>query len=356
MPNKQIVRLSKLFLWPEPARFQAYPEFLVLIDPEEPYKHMHDVARRAGGQRMLDDTHVKHENIVRNLPGLEYNKEHEPVIRGVGLMQKTGKQFFLSDWGRQLRDAYLEDSTGIAWKVILASNLLSREPRIRSMVRIISRSDGVLKFPQGGFFTGRYKQAELIMGDKVYRPFVDQQECQQNLQQLIIDLGYWALGSWQQEIAEGKIIYSGADKESITATGLSMAMKAAFTLFKHLDLVDEYDGELQWRNVTAAQLLGDELAQDFGWDKGIILDTLRIVKDLIGQLTADNGFLVASQLINRMEERGIAESEKTLAKLLDAGHIRLEAWDYGQMRHGRGLFGEPDKQLLKLSIYGGERT
>jgi len=353
MRKQYVVRLSKLFLWPEPSRFQAYPEFLKLVDPEETYLHMADVARRAG-HRMLDNRHIKHENIVRNLPGLEYNKAGEPVIRGVGIFVKEGKEYRLSEWGRRLREEYLSDPGGRKWKITLAQNLLLREPRIRSMVYILSKPGGVLRFPQSGFFTGGYLLAELEAGDKIYRPFVEGKMSAQNIQGLLNNLGAWSLGAWKKVLPGHEFVYfEGADKPQITVTWLSTATKAAFGLFFNLGLVSEFSGQIRWNIDKARQLLGPELAIDFNWGYTSQGSLLEIVVDTIKRLKADNDYLVASQLLNELRQQGIDQPEKELAGLIDRGLIRLEAWDYGQSRHGRGLFGDPGKQLVKFRIYEG---
>ncbi|MGE5389786.1 MAG: hypothetical protein ACM3PE_01860 [Deltaproteobacteria bacterium] len=355
MENRPVVHLSKLFLWPETTRFQAYPEFLCQVDPEEGYQHMADLARRAGDQRMLDNRHVKHENIVRNFPGLELDKQGEPLLRGVGIMQKRDKRYFLSSWGRELRSSYLEDPKGERWKVTLAAGLLRREPRIRSLVKGLSQQSSQLAFPASGFFNGSYAKARLVSGERDYLPFAPPLPDQANLQSFMNELRGWAMGDWREELEFSEVIYAGAQGTEISTWGLGGAAKGAFFLFHHLGLVEEAAGELRWLGEKAARVMGPELAADFGWMEDESSNMLEIIKGLIIELRSDNGFLVASQLMAKLQEMNMKDGEKELAKLLDAGYLRLEAWDYGQKRHGRGLFGQADKQLVKFSFYGGDQ-
>lgn len=355
MITQNVIRLSKLFLWPEPGRFQAYPEFLRSVDPNEKYLHMADLARKAGGHRMLDNRHVKFENIVRNLPGLEHNKLSEPVIRGIGIFRKEDGGYSLSSWGKQLREEYLSDLTGIGWKITLAKLILLGEPRIRVIIKVLSNTDGILSLPQNGFFTGSYRQAVLVSEGNMYRPFVDIKSSPDNIQNLLNEHGTWALGMWQKELPESSFVsYEGVNKKQITIDNLSIAVKAAFILFRHLELVNEQGGQIKWNIEKASQLLGSELAVDFGWRADSNLNLLEVVNTLISRLKADNGFLVTSQLLSGLEQQGIEQPEKELVRLMDQGLIRLEAWDYGQSRHGRGLFGDPMKQLVKFWVHEGE--
>lgn len=353
MHKKTTVHLSKLFLWPESNRFQAYPEFLAGVDPQQTYGHMADVARRVGGHRMLDSRHVKHENIVRNLPGMEYNLNNEPVIRGIGLFTREGDRYRLSEWGKWLRNEYLVNPTGQSWKVALAWIILSREPRVRSIVKVLSEPGGILEFSRDGFFQGRYRQAVLRAGGKEYWPFVGQSENVNNIQKLLDDTDGWALGAWRENFQIEEVIYEGANKPEITIERLSIAIKAAFTLFLHLGFIDETGGRHKWNSGKAIELLGPKMAEDFGWEevsshKPSLLEMLRTA---LKQLQADNGFIVASQLLDLLSQNGVKNPEKELAGLLDRGIVRLEAWDYGQSRHGQGLFGDPSKQLIKLTVY-----
>ena len=71
---------------------------------------------------------------------------------------------------------------------------------------------------------------------------------------------------------------------------------------------------------------------------------------LIDELTADDGFLVASELRDALRQRGVPAPDKQVAELMEQGIIRLEAFDYGQARHGQGLFDDPRKQLVKFRV------
>jgi hypothetical protein len=71
---------------------------------------------------------------------------------------------------------------------------------------------------------------------------------------------------------------------------------------------------------------------------------------LIDELTADDGFLVASELRDALRQKGVPAPDKQVAELMEQGIIRLEAFDYGQARHGQGLFDDPRKQLVRFRV------
>jgi hypothetical protein len=54
-----------------------------------------------------------------------------------------------------------------------------------------------------------------------------------------------------------------------------------------------------------------------------------------------------------LRARGIADPDRAIAMAENEGRLLIYAEDYGQSRHGSGLFGDPRKQLVKLRIIGG---
>jgi hypothetical protein len=104
----------------------------------------------------------------------------------------------------------------------------------------------------------------------------------------------------------------------------------------------------------ARRELGAELAMDFGWqgnDADSETSFLHCIVQLLDELRTDTGFIVASELRRRLQEQGIENPDREIAKLETAGRLIIEAADYGQGRHGLGLYHDPGKQLVKLRVY-----
>jgi hypothetical protein len=63
--------------------------------------------------------------------------------------------------------------------------------------------------------------------------------------------------------------------------------------------------------------------------------------------------VIASELRDELHRCGIENPDREIAKLEAAGLVRIEAEDYGQRRHGIGLYSDPRKQLIKIRIVSG---
>jgi hypothetical protein len=81
-----------------------------------------------------------------------------------------------------------------------------------------------------------------------------------------------------------------------------------------------------------------------------------LLATVVEKLRSDTGYIIASELRNELQRRGIENPDREIARLETAGQIRIEAEDYGQRRHGLGLYSDPRKQLIKIRVVaGGQR-
>lgn len=77
------VHLTKLFLWVEPPRFQAWPELLLRLDSNATYPTTASVAKAAFGFQPDQEGNVKFDEVVFNLPGWEKPAPANPSSEGL---------------------------------------------------------------------------------------------------------------------------------------------------------------------------------------------------------------------------------------------------------------------------------
>lgn len=98
------------------------------------------------------------------------------------------------------------------------------------------------------------------------------------------------------------------------------------------------------------------MAEEFGWAPGRNgVSLLDLLVQVVPALRSDTGYVVASELRDTLRHHGVADPDRDLAILVEKGRVLIDAEDYGQARHGEGLFGEQRKQLVKLRIESGGR-
>jgi hypothetical protein len=345
--------LTKLFLWVEAARFEAYPELMSRLDPEHVYRGMKAVARLVLGSRNVDGKNLTRDDLTFNLPGWGPCRNGDPVLKGIGLLENRNGGYVLSAEGHRLGTLYHENPRENTWKVELARILLTREPRTRVLVRLLTQAGSSLRFSQPGWFAGPYRSSVLETEAGKYHVLSGKTGPGGDMPALLDKEGKWALGAWERDepVRDAEsIMFAGTTGPTFSTNDLGMALRGPLELFLNLQLVQESGGVVWWNHRRASELLPAELVRDLGGPLPDAASLAEMTVRLINELTADDGFLVASELRDALRQRGVPAPDKQVAELMEQGIIRLEAFDYGQARHGQGLFEDPRKQLVKFRV------
>ncbi len=348
------VHLTKLFLWVQPARFQAWPELLLRLDPDATYPSTPAIAKAAFGFEANQAGDVKFDEVVFNLHGWAKNRSGEPILRGVGLLEKCNEGYALSESGRTLAELYRSNPATSEWKRYLAALLLNREPRTRVIMQLLVQPDAVLRFAKPHWFGGRYKEATLESSGVILQPFPPRSVKQSQLHDLIRSRARWSLGEWRNETEiqnASEVVFLGPGSGDFSLNDIGLALRGSLELFLSLGLISEAGGEVTWQAATAAQVLPSDLLADLGAPSPPKESPEQMVLGYIQELTGDNGFLVFSDLRQRAVSDGIPDPDKLVDEMIHHGAIALVAHDYGQPLHGEGLLGDPRKQLVKFAVH-----
>lgn len=353
------ISLTQLVFWRDAARIQSWPELLARIPPNTVLQSPTDFGRLFETERMTDKRHSAAEKITRNLPGLE-SRRGRLHLRGVGLLDQRGGGYGLSTEGQLLAENYREDRQGIVWVRRLAQLLLSREPRTRVIVKELSKEGAVLRFERASWFGGNLRKALIETSDDVCAPFADTDSEVKSLRSMLQQQAWWSLGYWRDHslLAEQfDCRFTGQLKSEFSLSEVGLAERAPFEVLLHLGVIEESAGECRLKASVAREELGDDLAEEFGWEGLSEPESLtELIRRTIDELRSDTGYVVASELRRELSAHGIENPDREIARLEEAGIIIIEAEDFGQSRHGEGLFGDARKQLVKLRVTaGGER-
>ncbi|MEQ9078265.1 MAG: hypothetical protein RLP09_30640 [Sandaracinaceae bacterium] len=349
------VVLTQLVLWPDASRIQAWPELVAAIPPDRVLPSPTDFGRSYSTERMTDDRHAAAEKLTRNLAGLEL-RGGRLVLRGIGLLDRIEKGYRLSDIGRSLRSSYRKAPRGAGWSTTLASALLEREPRTRAFMKLLSTEGAQLRFEGRAWFAGNASGMEVSVPDA--EPWFPFGSGPRSMRTLLEEEPAWCLGHWRTSplLADATgVKLVGQRSDAFTLHRVHSAIRAAMEVFLQVGLV-ESSGNRAWvRGDRAAGLFG-ALAQDFGWDgtelaaAGTNGSLEQLLLMLLPGLRLDTGYVVASELRDALREHGVASPDRELFALEQAGKLEVTASDYGQSRHGTGLYDDPRKQLIKLRL------
>jgi hypothetical protein len=356
MPEPVRVALSQLVLWYDATRIQSWPELLARIPADAVFGSATEFGRTYATNRMTDGRHAAAEKITRNLPGLERTKD-KYLLRGVGLLQRDAGGYGLSQEGQQLAESYRDDPKSAGWVSSLTRLLLEREPRTRALVRLLSDPDAHLVFEKGWFGGSLRKAALERHGVPPKSPFYEASgECS-ILREFLNSESWWCLGAWRShpDLADREVcVFVGQLKEAFSLHDVGLALHAACEVLLHAGVLECHGNECTVNQDVGCRTLGTELAEDFGWADSHErpVGTLEAILELLPTLRSDTGFIVASELREALRRRGIADPDREIADLERGGKVLVYAEDYGQPRHGTGLYNDARKQLIKLRVVG----
>lgn len=353
MPEVVAIGLNQLVLWYDATRIQTWPAFLATIPDGLVLRSATDFGRRFETERMTDKRHAASEKLVRNLPGLE-KIGTQLVLKGVGLLEKTEGGYRLSQWGQEIGYAYASNAKGREWVRQLARLLLTREPRIRAIIWCLGREGAELRFAGNGWFTGLLREASMEVDGTAIYPFVGDRQDTISLRTLLREHSWWALGAWRSDplVAGARNCrYTGTLKEELSLHDVSLALRGPFEVLLHLGILKSNGSRCYLDQQAAVEELGPETASDFGWTaSGSRADIGDLLYRLVPELRSDTGYVVASELREALRREGIENPDAEIAKLQEEGRVVIEAEDYGQARHGVGLFGDPRKQMVQIRL------
>ena len=166
------ISLTRLILWSDPTRIQSWPALISKVPFDVSSTSLMNFGRLFITERMTDPKHSAAEMITRNLPGIEQIGENI-VLKGVGLLERRGKEYRLSKEGKMISDAYKSDPQGLDWVKLLAILLLTKEPRTRILIKMLSTRGSSLQFEKESWFGGSTQKATIQYQDgTVVAPFL----------------------------------------------------------------------------------------------------------------------------------------------------------------------------------------
>lgn len=351
------IALTQLVLWYDATRIQTWPSFLADVPPGTSFKAPTDFGRRFATKRMTDDRHAAAEKITRNLPGLE-EINGKLILRGVGLLERENGVYRVSEAGRRLAEAYIANKSESTWVGQLAKLLITREPRTRVIFWLLAQPGAGLTFAGDAWFSGSLQKARIeVPGMAPVAPFSTKNHSS-SLRAAIAERAWWALGAWREHaLLRGATdcLYIGRLGDNFSLHDIGLALRAAFEVLLHLGAFRAKGGQYWADHDVVAGELGVELEADFGIERRApqVEFLPKLLGSVIEGLQSDTGYLIASELRDELRRRGIVNPDREIAGLEAAGLVRIEAEDYGQRRHGMGLYSDPRKQLIKIRVVSG---
>ncbi|MCK8828261.1 hypothetical protein MWH25_11005 [Natroniella acetigena] len=345
------IRLGRQRFWLDPWRFEIWPELLGQLPADMEAVNAKELATKYLDLEMDELGRLANNEELYGLFGVEQVKtDNSYKIRGVKFIN-NGQ---LVQEALDLVVAY-QEADEREWLTLLAEQVLKYSPRMRA-ITLVMLEDNPLEFEQG-WFSSTYNRTSLKYQGELFYPFNRDHE-EKNLNDLLEVLGYKALGPWWlEEIGEPvtDLEWRGSRGENPSLSGVGK-LRSPLELFLYLEWLEKYDDQTYYLNQKQFKqdLSLDLLSELTGASP--VKDELELLKGLVEENIDFRGYFPVYQVGKKLHSKLDVEEEKDKwierffkTKLAD-NQIRIIEHQSGQPRHGRGLYGKREYQLLKVEF------
>jgi hypothetical protein len=345
MSESPTLFIGRCSFWPEARDPEAWLRALAKLEAEGQKPGAKWTSPRTVGNTVLRGTISR--RAVPGLFGLEPNKTAS-VLHGVGFLEhgEESKTWHLVDAALGFTRCWREGNKERALN-LLAEHLLRRSVWLRlALLRIRDGTWGIKSWRK---LHGSNAQLKLRDACSAQSP-----------ESWLKGIEEKALGAWWPEVSANQAclqVIIRAPKTKKPEDGLSISpLKSPFYLLDSLGWLNE-TGCLR----LPAQLAGDpELAVLCGQMESLtrlLQAECEKIADSRGAFALEPAMLKFGQVTgvfptaSRTDSEFIAWTDQLLSTAIEAGAIELLSAEPGQPRHGRGLFGNSKKQLVRWRIH-----
>jgi len=346
-----IIHLTTDLFWTDIYNIERWPEVLTKLPHHIESQSKVDVAKDYLNYKTDEKGRIIKADEVYGLFGLE-RKNNKNIIAGCNFIIREGRGYLLSEETINLIKAYEANND---WELLLAQQLLKYSVRVRTLFIALLNSDGV--FFKDGFLKNT-KDAYINLKETKY--FVlNPDNKHNNLNTLMLafpkeSLGYaWIdiLGIDENE----EITIKGLSKEEPSLKQVGSYFKMPLILFNHLGWFREKTEDIfvldktKIMNEIDRQLYNSLILND-------TVDEIEILKSIIHEHEDSRGYfpvsIVGEILKNKLDPFSTMKVDTWIDKYFVSGQtngdFKVVGNEQGQPRHGRGLLGDKEQQLIKL--------
>jgi len=348
-----IIKIGTDRFWVKASNIERWAEILSCLPEKIPCKSKKDIARSYLGYKVDENGRIVSADEVYGLFGLERTKS-AVIIVGCNFIRSNEKGYELSDGAIELVDRYKRNDE---WEKVLAKQLLKYSIRVRSIAYAMLNG-GYLIFEKG--YMKNFAQAYIILNNKKFYIFSSRLD-EININNLMNENQSKILGDfWRNEldIAEGKEIrFRGVNQNYPSLGSMSTYLKIPMLLFDYLGwIIEREDGRYILNKHKIKEDAGIEVYESLVNE--IDVDDIEILHKLIEEYSDARGFfpigIVGSILKKKVDSENPMSEEQWIDHYfvtgINSGKFIIKDHEQGQPRHGRGLLGKKDYQLIKLEI------
>ena len=346
-----IIHLTTDLFWTDIYNIERWPEVLTKLPGHIGSQSKVDVAKDYLNYKTDEKGRIIKADEVYGLFGLE-RKNNKNIIAGCNFIIKDDGGYLLSEETVNLIKAY---ETKNDWELLLAQQLLKYSVRVRTLFIGLLNCDGI--FFKDGFLKNT-KDAYINLKGKQY--FVlNPDNKQNNLNTLMAEFSSESLGyAWIDILGideSEEILIKGLSKDEPSLKQIGSYFKMPLVLFDHLGWFRERTENVfvldkaKIMNEIDHQIYNSLILNDTVNDKELLQSIIREHEDARGYFPVS---LVGEILKNKLDPFSTMRVDAWIDKYFVSGQtngdFKLVGNEQGQPRHGRGLLGDKEQQLIKL--------
>jgi hypothetical protein len=348
-----IFKISKEKFWYSSSGIEIWPEMLKTLPKEIEYRDKNKIAEEYFHMKKDEKGRLNTSCEIYGLFGGEAKGE-EVTLTGCNLIRKTSEGSELTEEAVNIVDAYKVDEN---WEVLLMEQLMKYSLRIRAIVTSLLNG-GRLYFSEG--YLKSMSKAFIEYEDEEYFIFYNKND-KKNLNDLMRKYPKKSVGEfWLKEFRienDEAIEIQGISNPDPSIDGISTQVKVPLVLLEYLGFIKEVDiGYYSIDKSRFKEKISKEVYESFLLNSE--KDEIQILKELIEEYGDYKGNFPVEILGEKLKNYIEPYSSESLDGWIDkyfvsgfnSGKFKLISNEQGQPRHGRGLLGKRDHQLIKIEI------
>ena len=346
------VHITTERFWNDNSSIERWPEIISKLPEKIESTSKYDIAKNYLSYPTDHKGRVLRSDEFYGLFGAE-EKNKKIIISGVNFIKKDKVGYFLSDEALLLKELYDKDA---GWEKFLAKQLCKYSIRLRAIVTGILNSKGMY-FPKK--ILEKNAEAYCVVDGKRYY-FLNDDTSKKNINDFMDRYPRLSIGPFwlkELEIVEEPFNIYGTTAYNPSVSSVGTYLKMPLSLLKFLGWFIE-------KNRGFHELSKEKVKEDIGEEvfNSLLLDVNKkdtdLLKELICEYSDTRGYFPVQIVGEELKEIIAPQTQEADYRWIDRyfmegikmGKFKLVGTEQGQPRHGRGLSGDKEKQLIKLDF------
>lgn len=348
-----MIKIGTDRFWVRASNIERWEEILSTLPEKILCKSKKDIAKDYLHYKVDEGGRIVNADEVYGLFGVEKAKNSLTIV-GCNFIKENAEGYELTEGAIKLLNEYKNNGE---WEKGLAEQLLKYSLRVRALALALLNG-GYVYFEKG--YMENFISAYINYRNTNYYVFSSKPE-DVNINNLLNTNTSEVLGPfWKEELCilkEEEIKFQGINKDYPSLGSMSTYLKIPMMLFDYLNWIKE-DEESKY--IFDKQKIKEDIEkQTF---ESLIIDNslneIEVLKELILNNSDARGLfpleIVGSLLKDRISRDDGKNNEQWIDHYfitrINEGIFKILDHEQGQPRHGRGLLGKKDYQLIKLEI------